>query len=65
MTDSVKYLHWARRNNPKLIAQNMAYNILMDHCPCFAEEVSLDGLVEDIAKAILQGAIPAGEPEPR
>ena len=56
--DSVVELHWQRRNNPKLIALNMAYGILMEHSPCLADEVSLDGLAADIAAAILKGAVP-------
>lgn len=64
MGDSVGYIRWARRNNPELIAQNMAYHILMEHSPCFADDVPLDGLADSIAAAILKGAVPAGEPEP-
>jgi hypothetical protein len=29
-----------------------AHGILIDHSPCLAEDVPLDGLAEDIAKAI-------------
>lgn len=56
--DSVEYIREQRRTNPKLIALNMAYGILMDHSPCFADEVPLDGLANDIAAAILKGAVP-------
>lgn len=56
---TLRDLKWQRRNNPKLIAMNMAYGILMDHSPCLADDVPLDGLADDIAKAILRGAIPA------
>ena len=56
--DSVEYLHHQRRTNPKLIALNMAYGILMEHSPCLADEVPLDGLANDIAAAILKGAVP-------
>jgi hypothetical protein len=53
-----KDLHWHRRNNPKLIAMNMAYGILIEHSAAFAENIPLDGLADDIAAAILKGAVP-------
>ena len=56
--DSVEYLHHQRRTNPKLIALNMAYGILMNHSPCLADDVPLNGLANDIAAAILKGAVP-------
>ena len=54
--DYVEYIHEQRRTNPKLIALNAAYGILMDHSVCFAAKVPLDGLANDIAAAILKGA---------
>jgi len=51
-------INWHRRNNSKLIALNMAYGILMEHCPCLADNVPLDGLAQAIADAIIKGAIP-------
>lgn len=56
--NSVEYIHEQRRINPKLIALNMAYGILMDNSACFAAEIPLDGLANDIAAAILKGAAP-------
>lgn len=49
-------LRWERRNNPKLIAMNRAYGILIEHNAAFREDVPLDGLAQTIADAILAGA---------
>ena len=54
----VEYIREQRRTNPKLIALDMAYAIMIEHSVCFDENVPLDGLAEDIAAAILKGAIP-------
>lgn len=54
-------LHWHRRNNPKLIARNMAYGILLKHHEVFQDDTPLEDLVDDIAAAILAGAKPEDE----
>jgi len=56
--ESADYIRKQRRTNPALIAINMAYGILINHSPCLAENVQLDGLAKDIADAILKGAVP-------
>jgi hypothetical protein len=45
----------AYRKSPLGRARNIAGRIMMDHSVCFAEDVPLDGIAEDIAQAILAG----------
>jgi len=56
-TDDLKQ---RRKRNPKLVALNTAYGILMAHAPCLADNVPLDGLANAIADAILKGATKNG-----